>query len=488
MTDLISGPGTGQSNAVSPDVETAALPPVDGTAPMEWAPLEPAPKKRRLGLWIGLGAGALVAAAAAASLLLIAPGMTIAGVPVGFMTPGMATDAVSSRLAATEVRLTGAGDEARVGAGDLGASIDAAALADRAFADRPMWNLGTWLGEPIVAEVTLDADTADSALRAAVPSSYSPSTDATIVFDPAMGQYTATPAESGTGLSVDDLTTEFTSALSAGETSFEYSSAPVDVAPAITDEEAAATVTQLNEMLTRIGFYVGDERTVPVEPAVAASWLTVTAVEGELEITADTAKIQTTVDTLPAAVDRAPVPARTIVNSQGKVLGADVEGVAGRSLGATSGIAAAFAAALADGDAAYPLTVSEIPFENVTVARSLTVDISDQRTYLIENGEVVKSWRVSTGRAGTETDLGRFTVRAHVRMQDMKGRNADGTPYVTEDVPWVTYFNGDEAFHGTYWHSNFGTPMSHGCVNMPIDVAREIYNLAPLGLEVWVRA
>ncbi len=41
------------------------------------------------------------------------------------------------------------------------------------------------------------------------------------------------------------------------------------------------------------------------------------------------------------------------------------------------------------------------------------------------------------------------------------------------------YFNGDEALHGAYWHNNFGNRMSHGCVNMPIDVAEFVYDWAP---------
>ena len=60
--------------------------------------------------------------------------------------------------------------------------------------------------------------------------------------------------------------------------------------------------------------------------------------------------------------------------------------------------------------------------------------------------------------------------------------------YYTKNVPWVMYYNGDEALHGTYWHNNFGTPMSHGCVNMPVDAAAFVYSWAPRGTEVWVHS
>lgn len=486
MTDLISGPDTGQSNAVSPDAETMAPPPSAGTPAMEWAPMEPAPKKRRLGLWVGLGAGVLALAAGAASLMLIAPGTTVAGVSVGFMTPGMAAEAVSTRMASTEVQLTGSGDGERLAGADLGASVDAADLTDRAFADRPMWKLGAWMGEPITADVTLDAETADSALRAAVPSSYTPATDATVVFDAAAQAYTATPAEPGTGVSVDDLAAAFTAAVAAGETAFDYSADPAAVPPLITDGKAAAAVEQLNAMLAEAGFYVGEERTVPMAPDVVASWLSIDAVDGELEISADPARIQPAVDALPAQVNRDTVNASNIVDSDGKVLKALTEGAEGRVLGDTSTTAADFAEKLGGGDATFALPVTATPFESTSLFRRVEVDLSEQRTYLYENEKLVKSWAVSTGASATPTDKGRFRVYAQLRTQDMRGTNADGSKYVTANVPFITYFNGDEALHGTYWHSNFGRPMSHGCVNMSIDAARYVWEFATKGTEVWV--
>ncbi|MCA1305627.1 L,D-transpeptidase [Microbacterium esteraromaticum] len=485
MTDVISGPDTGASSEGSESVDTR--PPGDIDRPMEWAPAEPAPKKRRLGLWIGLGGGAALIAAVGASLVLIAPGTTVAGVAVGGMTPGMAMDAIINRVATIDVTLTDIGQESQVSGADLGANIDAKLLAEQAFAERPMWNLGAWLGAPVAATVTLDAETATSALRAAAPESFIDATDAAVVFDDGAAEYVATPAASGTGISVDDLAAAFTDAVNEGATTLTFSGAPTPVQPPITDEKAAAGVEKLNGMLGTIGFYVGDERTVPVKPKVAASWLSVEAVDGELQITADSTQIQTVVDTLAESVNREPEPAKNIVDSDGNVLRTETEGATGRELADTAGMASEFATALEKGDAAYPLTVTETPFETTDVTRSLTVDISDQRTYLIENGKVVKSWLVSTGLPGTPTDLGHFRVRAHVPIQDMRGTNADGSTYVTKDVPWVLYFNGDEAFHGTWWHSNFGNRMSHGCVNMTFDAAKQVYDASPLGLEVWVR-
>ena len=54
--------------------------------------------------------------------------------------------------------------------------------------------------------------------------------------------------------------------------------------------------------------------------------------------------------------------------------------------------------------------------------------------------------------------------------------------YYLPNVPYVMYFENENTpgwrgfgFHGTYWHNDFGTPRSHGCVNLPTEVAKELY-------------
>jgi len=42
----------------------------------------------------------------------------------------------------------------------------------------------------------------------------------------------------------------------------------------------------------------------------------------------------------------------------------------------------------------------------------------------------------------------------------------------------VMYFYKGYGIHGAYWHMNFGTPMSHGCVNMKPDEAGLLFNWA----------
>ncbi|MGN6217997.1 MAG: L,D-transpeptidase family protein [Microbacterium sp.] len=477
------------TTTAAPDADAAAAAPPAGTdgAVYAWAEPEPKPKKKRTALWLSIGAGVAVVGLLVSSLLLIAPGTTVAGVPVGWMTPGAAADAIQKQLATTTVVLTGDGGDAEVTGADLGASVDAKALADAAFSEHPMWNPTAWFAET-GAEVELDTPTALEALQKAAPALFTDPVDATLAYDGASTSYVSTPATPGAGIDVATVQQALQAAFEAGKKTVNLDPVIAEVPAAISTETAADTATKLNGMISNIGFYVGDERTVPVDRAVAASWLTVTPENGAFTISADPADIQPVVDTLAGAVDRAPENAVEITDRAGKVLQTIAAGQSGRQLGATAGIAAAFAAQLAGGDPVYKLPVDEVPVSTTTLARNIVVDLSDQAAYFYENGVVVSSTRMSSGLPGHDTHTGSFRITAKLRIQNMGNPDLTKAPYYyTKNVPWVMYFNGDQALHGAYWHNNFGNRMSHGCVNLPVGVAEFLYQWAPMGTEVTVQ-
>jgi hypothetical protein len=121
--------------------------------------------------------------------------------------------------------------------------------------------------------------------------------------------------------------------------------------------------------------------------------------------------------------------------------------------------------------------------------KEVVVSLSAQTMWAYEGGELAMSSLVSTGTgniADTLTPTGFFSVLAKFDVQTMEG-TISGEQYRVEDVPYVMYFDNDgDALHGTYWHNNFGTPMSHGCVNLPMDIAAWMYDWAPVGTAVSV--
>ncbi len=450
-----------------------------------WAPTEAKKRKNRSGLWIGLPAGATAVALIAASLVLIAPGASVAGVQIGGLTAGAAADAISARLAQTAVTVESPDGAITVTGADLGATVDADALADQAFAQNPMWNPSSWF--PTGTDISIDVDTAaaSAALRDALPGSYQAPVDATVTFDEGSQSYVATPAQPGEGIDAGVVTAALQSAFDEGTPAATVQAGVVPVEAPVSTEAAEAAVAKLNGILDNAGFYVGEERTVPVDRAVAASWLSVEPDSaGGFAIEADSAAISSAVDAMAGTINRDAVNASAIVDSGGEVIHEQVAGQTGRSIGDTSGIADAFAAQLAEGNGVYELPVTETAFETTKTERRIEVNLSTQRAILWENGEVYRSWSMSSGKEGWSTHTGTYRIGWKTPMQDMGC--VPGYDWCTKDVPWVAYFNGDEAFHGTYWHSNFGTPMSHGCINLTIANAKELYDWAYRGTEVWV--
>ena len=122
-------------------------------------------------------------------------------------------------------------------------------------------------------------------------------------------------------------------------------------------------------------------------------------------------------------------------------------------------------------------------------AEEIVVSLGAQRLWSYEGENMVLTTLVSTGTAETlevATPVGHWQILVKLPMETMTGTIA-GKPYEVDDVPYVMYFtNEGHALHGTYWHNNFGTPMSHGCVNLPMDVAEWMFRWAPEGTPVTI--
>jgi lipoprotein-anchoring transpeptidase ErfK/SrfK len=111
--------------------------------------------------------------------------------------------------------------------------------------------------------------------------------------------------------------------------------------------------------------------------------------------------------------------------------------------------------------------------------RWIDVDISAQEVTAYEGNTPVRTFIVSTGVAAHPTVLGRYHIYVKLRYDLMVGPG-----YYLPNVPFVMYFYEGYSLHGTYWHHNFGTPMSHGCVNMYTPDAEWLYNWASVGTLV----
>lgn len=127
-----------------------------------------------------------------------------------------------------------------------------------------------------------------------------------------------------------------------------------------------------------------------------------------------------------------------------------------------------------------PVPVNPVPLPGIGLnERWIDINLSLQRVYAYEGSVLINTFVVSTGTWLHPTITGQYLIYVKYRFADMAGPG-----YYLPNVPSVMYFYKGFGLHGTYWHNNFGTPMSHGCINLTIDDASWLFNFAGVGTVV----
>jgi len=116
-----------------------------------------------------------------------------------------------------------------------------------------------------------------------------------------------------------------------------------------------------------------------------------------------------------------------------------------------------------------------------TEERWIEIDLSEQKLRAWEGNGLFLETLVSSGLPGTPTPQGEFWIWIKLRATKMEGGQGRYYYYLP-NVPYTMFFYNASVpkykgygLHGTYWHSDFGTQRSHGCVNLPTPVAKELY-------------
>ncbi|MCE1255472.1 MAG: L,D-transpeptidase [Anaerolineae bacterium] len=109
----------------------------------------------------------------------------------------------------------------------------------------------------------------------------------------------------------------------------------------------------------------------------------------------------------------------------------------------------------------------------------IDINLSSQMLYVYQGNQQINSFLMSSGTSKHPTVTGQYRIYLKFRADDMQGPG-----YYLTNVPYVMYFYKGYGIHGTYWHSNFGTPMSHGCINLPTEDAKWLFERASEGTLV----
>ncbi len=105
----------------------------------------------------------------------------------------------------------------------------------------------------------------------------------------------------------------------------------------------------------------------------------------------------------------------------------------------------------------------------------IEVSLDQQMLRAWEGSNIVMEFAISSGK-WFPTPKGTFEIWYKTRNQRMEGGKKElGTYYNLPNVPHNMFFYKGFAVHGAYWHNNFGHPMSHGCVNAPLDKVAALF-------------
>ncbi len=113
--------------------------------------------------------------------------------------------------------------------------------------------------------------------------------------------------------------------------------------------------------------------------------------------------------------------------------------------------------------------------------RWIEIDLSEQKLWAWDNGQLYLETPISTGLPWTPTPTGEFRIWIKLRYTKMSGGEGKDYYYLP-NVPYVMFFGNDKVpdwkgygLHGTYWHDDFGNQRSHGCVNLPTPIAEKLF-------------
>ena len=424
------------------------------------------------------------------------PGTTVAGTDVSGKSREQVVAAIENRAKSAKVDISG-DVTASASLADLGTTVDAQATADAVMAR------GDSLGEKLQALVskgevpvvtTTNTTTVSSYATSLIPEDRAKARNATVVLSEDGTTFSTTSASNGASLDVNALEQAAQkAATSLGSSS--VSLTMTDAAPKVSDDEAQKVADKANNWVSQDVTITLDEESYTAENTDKASWIKVTnSAESAPTIAVDSAKVSQWVQAQAEEAKVEPVTGQRNVNASGKVVSTPTEAKDGKTVNNADTVAKSITESFGS-DKAYTGTfettavkaewkertiaagAENLPYQAAPGEKWVDLNLSNKTVTAYEGATVVHGpVSIVDGAAETPTVTGTYKVYLQYESQTMRGENADGSPYVAENVPWVSYFYSGYAFHGAGWRSSFGYSGSHGCVNMPVSEAQWIYN------------
>lgn len=355
---------------------------------------------------------------------------------------------------------------------------------------KSLWNdtdkemeIGVKYDEAALAEVT-------AGLGCMNPETQTPSTDAHPQFQE--GQFVVAPEIVGTQINAEVFNAKVAEAINGFKPSLNLSESGCYALPRFVSDspEVVAAKDAMNSYLGANITYDFNPHTEVVDASVISQWV---MVDGDMNVSFNQDAVRAYVQSLAEKYDTKG-RARPFTTASGNVVT-----VEGGGYGWQMDQEAEFNTLLANIQNGETVTR-----EAVYLSRGAShgdsdvgntyaeVDLTNQRMYFIQNGQVVLQSDCVTGNPnrGNATPQGWYSLAWKQRNRTLRGtRRPDGTYEYETPVKYWMPFNGGIGFHDAPWQASFGgqryrTHGSHGCVNLPTSVAGQLYELLMDGMPV----
>ncbi len=435
------------------------------------------------------------------------PETRVAGESISGLTPEKVAENLR-QVAAQPIVVEGEIEPVEVTLAEAGVTVDVEQTVAQAFAaNSGFFTRMTALFESrdITPVVTVDESKVAEFAETLEGESLTDATNGAVQFDAENLVFVAQEAKPGYTIDTAALTQ------SLGEAGAALSFEPITVVltetvPDFASEAAHASADQANQWLTtEVSLLDRLEITHTANVETKAKWIVFNEDTDPVGMSLDEGLVRAWVEEHSAETNVEPEPKVQNVTAAGRVLSVSREGTDGYVANNAEALTAAI---LATVEAPAPFVgVVEYETEERPVQDRLIAEGAENLSYAAAPGEkwidinlssyTVTAYEGATpvlqspmiaGAPLTPTVTGEYSVWAKVPTQTMRGDNVDGTKYETPNVPWILYFHGGYATHGAYWRSSFGYDAgaggSHGCVNMPVDSAKSLYDWASVGTKV----
>ncbi|WP_370890747.1 L,D-transpeptidase family protein [Janibacter sp. GXQ6167] len=446
-------------------------------------------------LALGAGAGAYASHYQDRAL----PRTYVGDLDVSGLTRAEVAEAIRERAAETTIEVKGPTGSKKASLADVGYTIDIDATVDQVLSSH---DLGSYARAPfndrtITTVATQDEQALSTFVSGLVQEDVAVAKDATVVLAKDKQTFRVKPATTGRAADpspVDQAADAAASSLTSGSATVRITTAK----PKISTADAKAAADRANAIVAQPVTVTEGTRTFTATTEQKASWI---SLDQTLSPRFDQTKIATWVTT---SANVSPIDGARDVTSTGKVLKVVTEARDGVSVTNADALAKDIAEDLgADHASAVTAQVKATPakwterklapgaeklaYPAVDGEKWIDVNLSAHTMSAYVGGKrVYGPIAMVHGAPATPSDIGTFRIFMKNPKMTMRGSNADGSDYETPDVPWSSFYNGGEALHGAYWRSTWGYAASHGCINLPISVAKWVYDFAPIGTPVVV--